>query len=348
MHETGGPVVGGGAASHPASLKDRSFLKLEDFSSAEIQSLLDLAVKLKAAKRERREERRLLGCNIALIFEKSSTRTRAALEVAAFDQGAQVTYLDSAGSHLGGKESMKDTARVLGRMYDGIAYRGHGQSVVEELAAYAGVPVWNALTTEAHPTQSLADLLTIQEHCDKPFNEIVCCYLGDVGNNTCNSLAMGAAKMGLQLRLVAPRACWPDPNFFKSCQAVAAAAGGSLLLTEDLAPALVGADFIYTDVWVSMGEPASVWKTRIDALRPYQVTPEVMAATGNPKTRFLHCLPAIHNRETELGERLYRDFGLDGMEVTEPVLESEASIVFEQAENRLHTMKAIMVATLAG
>ncbi len=346
MHGTADPVVAGEEASMPASLKDRSFLKLEDFSSAEIQSLLDLAAKLKAAKRGRCEERRLAGRNVALIFEKSSTRTRSAFEVAAFDQGAQVTYFDSAGSHLGDKESMKDTARVLGRMYDGIAYRGHGQKAVEELAAYAGVPVWNALTTEYHPTQSLADLLTIQEHCDKPFNDIVCCYLGDAANNTCNSLAMGAAKMGLELRLLAPRSCWPEATLFESCQAVAAAAGGRLFLTEEIAPALAGADFIYTDVWVSMGEPASVWKARIKALRPYQVTPEVMAASGNPKTRFLHCLPAIHNRETELGEKLFRDFGLDGMEVTESVLESEASIVFEQAENRLHTIKAMMVATL--
>ena len=347
MQERADPVIGGGEPSQPASLKGRSFLKLEDFSPAEIQSLLDLAAKLKAAKRARREERRLIGRNIALIFEKSSTRTRSAFEVAAFDQGAQVTYFDSGGSHLGGKESMKDTARVLGRMYDGIAYRGHGQNVVEELAAYAGVPVWNALTQEYHPTQSLADLLTIQEHCDKPFNDTVCCYLGDAGNNTCNSLTMGAAKMGLELRLLAPKSCWPDPALFESCQAVAAAAGGRLLLTEEIGPALAGADFIYTDVWVSMGEPASVWETRIEALRPYQVTPEMMAATGNPKTRFLHCLPAIHNRETELGEKLYRDFGLDGMEVTESVLESEASIVFEQAENRLHTIKAMMVAALA-
>ena len=346
MHGTADPVVAGEEASMPASLKDRSFLKLEDFSSAEIQSLLDLAAELKAAKRGRREERRLVGRNIALIFEKSSTRTRSAFEVAAFDQGAQVTYFDSAGSHLGGKESMKDTARVLGRMYDGIAYRGHGQKVVEELAAYAGVPVWNALTREYHPTQSLADLLTIQEHCDKPFNDVVCCYLGDAGNNTCNSLAMGAAKMGLELRLLAPRSCWPDAALFESCRAVAAAAGGRLLLNEEVAPGLLGADFIYTDVWVSMGEPASVWEARIEDLRPYQVTPEVMAATGNPRTRFLHCLPAIHNRETDLGEKLFRDFGLDGMEVTESVLESEASIVFEQAENRLHTIKAMMVATL--
>ena len=332
----------------PASLKDRSFLKLEDFSSAEIQGLLDLGADLKAAKRGRREARRLVGRNVALIFEKSSTRTRSAFEVAAFDQGAQVTYFDSAGSHLGGKESMKDTARVLGRMYDGIAYRGHGQAVVEELAAYAGVPVWNALTTESHPTQSLADLLTIQEHCDKPFNDIVCCYLGDAGNNTCNSLAMGAAKVGLELRLLAPRSCWPGQAFLESCEAVAAAAGGRVVLTEDIASGLAGADFIYTDVWVSMGEPASVWESRIEVLRPYRVTPEVMAATGNPKTRFLHCLPAIHNRETELGERLFRDFGLEGLEVTEAVLESEASIVFEQAENRLHTIKAMMLATLGG
>lgn len=348
MHGSADPFVAGEGASMPASLKDRSFLKLEDFSPVEIQSLLDLAAKLKASKRGRREARRLAGRNIALIFEKSSTRTRSAFEVAAFDQGAQVTYFDSAGSHLGAKESMKDTARVLGRMYDGIAYRGHGQKVVEELAAYAGVPVWNALTREYHPTQSLADLLTIQEFCDKPFNDIVCCYLGDAGNNTCNSLAMGAAKMGLELRLLAPQSCWPDRALFESCQAVAAAAGGRLLLTEEIGPALGGADFIYTDVWVSMGEPASVWETRIEALRPYRVTPEVMAATGNPETRFLHCLPAIHNRETELGERLFQDYGLDGMEVTEAVLESEASIVFEQAENRLHTIKAIMVASLAG
>ena len=346
MEGTARPIGSAGKASMPASLKDRSFLKLDDFSAAEIQALLDLAAALKADKRGRREMPRLQGRNIALIFEKSSTRTRSAFEVAAYDQGAQVTYIGGTGSHIGAKESMKDTARVLGRMHDGIGYRGHGQTLVEELAAYAGVPVWNALTTEQHPTQSLADLLTIREHSDKPFQEIVCCYLGDAANNTCNSLAMGAAKMGLDLRLAAPQACWPDPAQARSCETAAAAAGGRYLLTEDIGAAMAGADFVYTDFWISMGEPASVWQDRIEALRPYRVTAEVMAASGKPDTRFLHCLPSIHNRETELGEELFRDHALDGLEVTEEVFESEASIVFEQAENRLHTIKAVMVATL--
>lgn len=330
----------------PASLKGRSFLKLEDFSPAEIQSLLDLAAELKAAKRGRREPRRLQDRNIALIFEKSSTRTRSAFEVAAYDQGATVTYIGSVGSHIGAKESMKDTARVLGRMHDGIGYRGHGQALVEELAAYSGVPVWNGLTDEYHPTQSLADLMTIQEHCDKPFGETVCCYVGDAANNTCNSLVVGAAKMGIDLRLAAPKALWPDPTLFERCQSLAAESGGRLLLTEDLAEGVRGADFVYTDAWISMGEAAATWERKIEALRPYQVDAEVMAASGNPQVRFLHCLPAVHNRETELGETLFREYGLDGAEVSEEVFESEASIVFDQAENRLHTIKAVMVASL--
>ena len=331
----------------PASLKGRSFLKLEDYSPAEIQSLLDLAAELKAAKRGGREPRRLQSRNIALIFEKSSTRTRSAFEVAAYDQGATVTYIGSVGSHIGAKESMKDTARVLGRMHDAIGYRGHGQAVVEELAAYSGVPVWNGLTDEYHPTQSLADLMTIQEHCDKPFGETVCCFVGDAANNTCNSLLVGAAKMGIDLRLAAPKSRWPDPGLFERCQALAADSGGRLLLTEELAEGVRGTDFIYTDAWISMGEPAASWAQKIEALRPYQVDAQVMAASGNPRVRFLHCLPAVHNRETDLGETLFRDYGLDGAEVTEEVFESEASIVFDQAENRLHTIKAVMVASLA-
>ncbi len=330
------------------SLRDRSFLKLADFSAAEISHLLDLAGILKKAKREGREVPRLKGKNIALIFEKSSTRTRSAFEVAAFDQGANVTYIETTGSHLGGKETMKDTARVLGRMHDGIGYRGHGQAVIEELAIHAGVPVWNGLTTEYHPTQVLADLQTMTEHCDKPLSDVVCCFLGDGANNVCNSLMVGAARMGMDMRVAAPEGCQPDTAHLHACRAAAEDSGARLSVSADVNEAVKDADFLYTDVWVSMGEPASVWQARVEMLRPYQVTAAVMAATGNPKTRFMHCLPAIHNRHTEVGRSICEEYGLDGLEVTEEVFESEASVVFDQAENRLHTIKAVMVATLAG
>jgi len=328
------------------NLKNRSFLKLLDFTPEEIRYLLDLSFELKKAKKTGSEQQKLRGKNIALIFEKTSTRTRCAFEVAAFDQGAQVTYLGPTGSQIGHKESMKDTARVLGRMYDGIEYRGYGQSIVEELAAYAGVPVWNGLTNEFHPTQILADFMTMMEHCDKPLDHISFCYLGDARYNMGNSLMVGAAKMGMDFRIAAPKAFQPAAELVSKCREIAAVTGGKITLTEDVAEAVKGTDFLYTDVWVSMGEPESVWEERIKLLKPYQVNAEVIRMTGNPEVKFLHCLPANHNRETKVGEEMYKKFGLDGMEVTEEVFESSRSIVFDEAENRMHTIKAVMVATL--
>ncbi len=328
------------------NLKNRHFLKLLDFTPGEIKFLLDLAFTLKKAKKAGTEQQKLIGKNIALIFEKSSTRTRCAFEVAALDQGAHVTYLGPSGSQIGHKESMKDTARVLGRMYDGIEYRGYGQSIVEELAAYAGVPVWNGLTTEFHPTQILADFMTMMEHSDKPLNRISFCYLGDARNNMGNSLMVGAAKMGMDFRAAAPKACQPADDLVKKCREIAAETGAKITLTEDVAEAVKDADFLYTDVWVSMGEADSVWDERIKLLKPYQVNAEVIKLTGNPNVKFLHCLPAFHNRETKVGEEMYKKFGLDGMEVTEEIFESQHSIVFDEAENRMHTIKAVMVATL--
>lgn len=327
-------------------LKNRHFLKLLDYNSAEINYLLDLATILKKAKANGLEEQMLFGKNIALIFEKNSTRTRCAFEVAAFDQGAHATYLGPTGSQIGNKESIKDTARVLGRMYDGIEYRGYGQNIVEELAKYAGVPVWNGLTTEFHPTQILADMLTMKEHSAKPLSEIKFCYLGDAQNNMGNSLMVGAAKMGMDFRAAAPAGCQPAEELQQICRTIAAETGAKILVTEDLAEAVKDCDFIYTDVWVSMGESESVWTERIKLLLPYQVNRKVMELTGNPEVKFLHCLPAFHNRETKVGEEMYQKFGLDGLEVTEEVFESSASIVFDQAENRLHTIKAVMVATI--
>ena len=286
------------------------------------------------------------GKQIALIFEKSSTRTRCAFEVAAQDQGAFVTYLGPSGSQIGQKESMKDTARVLGRMYDGIQYRGFGQSIVEELAEYAGVPVWNGLTDEFHPTQILADFLTMQEHSTKTLDQMTFCYLGDGRNNMANSLMVGAAIMGLDFRIAAPKSCQPEDALIEKCQEIARQAGGSILITEDVKSGVEGADFLYTDVWVSMGEPESAWAERIKLLEPYQVNQKVLDLTGNEHVKFMHCLPAFHNRETVVGEEIYQKFGLDGMEVTEEVFESRHSIVFDQAENRMHSIKAIMVATL--
>ena len=330
----------------PYNLRNRNFLKLLDFSPSEIKFLLDLATDLKRAKYAGTEQQRLKGKNIALIFEKASTRTRCSFEVAALDQGAHVSYLGPSGSQIGQKESMRDTARVLGRIYDAIEYRGYGQDIVEELGKYAGVPVWNGLTNEFHPTQILADFMTMLEHSDKPLNRISFCYLGDARNNMGNSLMVGASKMGMDFRAAAPKACQPAESLVETCRSIAKGTGAGITITESVDEAVNGVDFLYTDVWVSMGEPDSVWDERIKLLKPYQVNMEVIKKTGNPKVKFLHCLPAFHNRETKVGEEIYRKFGLDGMEVTEDVFESEYSIVFDEAENRLHTIKAIMVATL--
>jgi len=329
------------------NLKNRHFLKLLDFTPQEIKFLLQLSADLKKAKYAGTEQQLLKGKNIALIFEKTSTRTRCAFEVAAYDQGAHVTYLGPSGSQIGHKESMKDTARVLGRMYDGIEYRGFGQSIVEELAAYAGVPVWNGLTDEFHPTQILADFLTMQEHIDKPLSQVKFCYLGDARNNMGNSLMVGAAKMGMDFRAAAPKACQPGEELQQQCREIARHTGAQILVTDEVAEAVKGCDFLYTDVWVSMGEPAHVWAERIELLKPYQVNRQVMELTGNPRCKFLHCLPAFHNRETKVGEEIFQKFGMEALEVTEEVFESEASIVWDQAENRMHTIKAVMVATLA-
>ena len=328
------------------NLKNRSFLKLLDFTPKEIQYLLDLAKELKKAKYTGTEQPRLKGKNIALIFEKTSTRTRCSFEVAAYDQGAHVTYLGPTGSQIGVKESMKDTARVLGRMYDGIEYRGFAQATVEELAQYAGVPVWNGLTNEFHPTQILADFLTMSEHVDKPLNQVSYAYLGDARFNMGNSLLVGGAKMGMDVRIVAPKALQPAKELVDQCKAIAKETGARITITDDPKAGVKGCDFLYTDVWVSMGEPDSVWKERIELLKPYQVNAALMAATGNPKCKFMHCLPAYHNRETKVGEDVFQKFGMDGVEVTEEVFESPNSIVFDEAENRMHTIKAVMVATL--
>lgn len=329
------------------NLKNRHFLKLLDFTPQEIKFLLSLSADLKKAKYSGTEQPLLKGKNIALIFEKASTRTRCAFEVAAFDQGAHVTYLGPSGSQIGQKESMKDTARVLGRMYDGIEYRGFGQSIVEELAAYAGVPVWNGLTDEFHPTQILADFLTMMEHTDKPLSQVKFCYLGDARNNMGNSLMVGAAKMGMDFRAAAPEKCQPSYELQAICREIASQTGAKITVTDNVAEAVKDCDFLYTDVWVSMGEPDHVWADRIELLKPYQVNAEVVGLTGNPKCKFLHCLPAFHNRETKIGEEIYRKFGIEAMEVTDEVFESEASIVWDQAENRMHTIKAVMVATLS-
>jgi len=328
------------------NLRNRSFLKLLDFSPKEIHYLLDLSADLKAAKYAGTEQQRLKGKNIVLLFEKDSTRTRCAFEVGALDQGAHVTYLGPSGSQIGKKESMKDTARVLGRMYDGIEYRGYSQQIVETLAEYAGVPVWNGLTTEFHPTQILADFLTMREHTDKPLNKVAFCYLGDARNNMGNSLMVGATKMGMDFRAAAPKACWPSEELVAQCREIAKETGAKITLTEKVEEGVKGCDFLYTDVWVSMGEPDSVWEERIKLLKPYQVNKKAMDLTGNPNCKFMHCLPAFHNRETLVGEDMFKKFGLEAMEVTDEVFESNASIVFDEAENRMHTIKAIMVATL--
>ncbi|WP_019145860.1 ornithine carbamoyltransferase [Aeromicrobium massiliense] len=330
----------------PFNLRNRSFLKELDFTPAELRFLLRMSAELKAAKYGGYEQHRLAGKDIALIFEKTSTRTRTAFEVAAKDQGASVTYLEPSGSQIGHKESMKDTARVLGRTFDGIEYRGSAQRNVEILAEHAGVPVWNGLTDEFHPTQILADMLTMTEHSHKPLEEISFCYLGDARNNMGNSLMVGACKLGMDVRLCAPENLWPADDLVKTCREIADHTGARLTLTADVAEGTSGVDFLYTDVWVSMGEDKSVWAERIRLLTPYQVNADVVAGTGNPQVKFMHCLPAFHNRDTKVGEEIFQTYGMEGLEVTDDVFESESSIVFEQAENRLHTIKAVMVATL--
>ncbi len=327
----------------------RHFLRLLDFTPVEIEQLIALAMDLKQAKKQGIEKQYLKGKNIALIFEKDSTRTRCAFEVGAFDQGANVTYLGPSGSQIGHKESIADTARVLGRMYDGIQYRGFGQEIVETLAQYAGVPVWNGLTNEAHPTQILADFMTMKEHIgERKLNSVKFAYLGDARNNMGNSLMEGAALMGMEIRLVAPKACQPEQNLIDQCQSIATETGAKIILTEDLAQGVRDVDFLYTDVWVSMGEPKSVWDERIKLLSPYQINQDVIKLTQNPQVKFMHCLPAFHDMNTSVGQQMATQYGLsNGLEVTNDVFESHHSIVFDEAENRLHTIKAVMVATLS-
>ena len=332
----------------PINLRGRSLLTLDDYSPSDIRFLLRLAAELKAAKLAGTERQRLAGRNIALIFEKDSTRTRTGFEVAAYDQGAHVTYLGPTGSQIGHKESMKDTARVLGRVYDAIEYRGFGQKIAEELAAHAGVPVYNGLTNETHPTQTLGDFMTMREFTHKHLSGLAVTFLGDGRNNVAHSLAVGAAKVGMDMRIAAPRSLWPDEPFVEHLRALGKETGARITVTESVEEAVKGADFLYTDVWLSMGEDEAAWPERIRELTPYRVTREVMAATGNPHTKFMHCLPAFHNAETEVGADIAKRFGIDCMEVTDEVFESPASIVFDQAENRMHTIKAILVATIAG
>ena len=330
----------------PVNLRNRSVLSLTDFSSGEIRHLLRLAADLKAAKRAGNEVKHLIGKNIALIFEKDSTRTRTGFEVAAYDQGAHVTYLGPTGSQIGHKESMKDTARVLGRMYDAIEFRGFSQTAADELAEYSGVPVYNGLTDEAHPTQSLADFMTMRGYTHKHFSGMCVAFVGDVRNNVARSLALGAVKLGMDMRLLGPRTLWPDQDVIDSLQQVAAKSGARLRLTEDFEDGLTHADFVYTDVWLSMGEPKEKWKERIDLLTPYRVTADIMHQTGNQHAKFMHCLPAFHNLDTVVGADIGKTYGIECMEVADEVFESEATIVFDQAENRMHTIKAILVATI--
>lgn len=329
-----------------AALAHRSLLKESDLTPDEFRALLDLAAELKAAKREGREERRLVGRNIALIFEKTSTRTRVAFEVAAADQGAHTTYLDPSGSQIGHKESARDTARVLGRMFDGIEYRGASQQVVEELATHAGVPVWNGLTDDWHPTQSLCDALTMREHAAKPDTQISYAYVGDARFNMGNSLLITGAMLGMDVRIVAPHSLWPSDAVVAEARRYAVSSGARITLTDDVAQGVAGVDFIHTDVWVSMGEPKEVWAERIALLKPYQVSSDLLARSGNPEVKFMHCLPAFHGLDTQVGRDIHAEFGLSELEVTDEVFESPASIVFDQAENRLHTIKALMVATV--
>ena len=327
-------------------LHGRHFLTLADYSADELRYLLDLAADLKAAKKEGREEQKLVGKEIALIFEKDSTRTRCAFEVAAYDQGAHVTFIGPTGSHMGHKETVKDTARVLGRMYDAIEYRGFAESAADELAAWAGVPVYNGLTDEWHPTQILADFLTIREHVDKPLAEVAFCYLGDARFNMADTYLVGGAKLGMDVRIASPKSLWPGEEIVESARSIASETGAQITITEDVAEAVRGADVLLTDVWVSMGEADEVWAERIELLKPYQVNAETMRLTGNPDAKFMHCLPAFHNTETQVGKEIFEKFGMEALEVTEDVFESPASLVFDEAENRLHTIKAVMVATL--
>jgi ornithine carbamoyltransferase len=327
-------------------LRGRNLMKLADFTPEEITYLIDLAAELKAAKREGREEQRLVGKEIALIFEKDSTRTRCAFEVAAYDQGANVTFIGPGGSHMGHKETAKDTARVLGRMYDAIEYRGFGQDTAEELARWAGVPIYNGLTDEWHPTQILADFLTFREHVPKPLSEVVFCYLGDARFNMADSYLIGGAKLGMDVRIASPESLWPREEIAALARSVAAETGATITITEDVAEAVRGCDVLLTDVWVSMGEPDEVWAERIQLLTPYQVNAETMEASGNPDVKFMHCLPAFHNTDTEVGKEIFEKFGMEALEVTEEVFESPASLVFDEAENRMHTIKAVMVATI--
>ena len=327
-------------------MRGRHLMKLADYSPEEITYLIDLAAELKAAKREGREEQKLVGKEIALIFEKDSTRTRCAFEVAAYDQGAHVTFIGPSGSHMGHKETVKDTARVLGRMYDAIEYRGFAQDTAEELARWAGVPIYNGLTDEWHPTQILADFLTFREHIPKPLDEVAFCYIGDARFNMADSYLVGGAKLGMDVRIASPRSLWPRDEIVELARSIAAETGAEITITEDPKEAVNGADVILTDVWVSMGEPAEAWKERIELLTPYQVNAQTMASTGNPDAKFMHCLPAFHNTDTQVGKELYEKYGLEALEVTEEVFESPASIVFDEAENRMHTIKAVLVATL--
>ncbi|HEH9769877.1 TPA: ornithine carbamoyltransferase [Pasteurella multocida] len=331
----------------PLNLRHRHFLRLMDFTPTEIQFLLDLSANLKKAKYTGTEQPRLKGKNIALIFEKTSTRTRCSFEVAAYDQGANVTYIGPSGSQIGHKESMKDTARVLGRMYDGIQYRGYGQELVEILAQYSGVPVWNGLTDDFHPTQILADFLTMLEHGEgKRLNQIKMAYLGDARNNMGNSFVEGAALMGMDLRLVAPKAYWPEQKLLDEVAEMAKKTGAKITCTENVEEGVKGVDFLYTDIWVSMGEPEEAWEQRINLMKPYQVNKALLEKTGNPKVKFMHCLPAFHDENTTVGKEMAQKYGMNGLEVTDEVFESDASIVFDEAENRMHTIKAVMVATL--
>ncbi|MGY6773550.1 ornithine carbamoyltransferase [Gallibacterium sp. ZY190522] len=332
----------------PINLRQRHFLRLMDFTPQEIQFLLDLAAELKKAKYAGTEQPRLKGKNIALVFEKTSTRTRSAFEVSAFDQGANVSYIGPSGSQIGHKESMKDTARVLGRMYDAIQYRGYGQELVETLANYSGVPVWNGLTDEFHPTQILADFLTMLEHGKgKRLDQMKLAYLGDARNNMGNSFVEGAALMGLDLRLVGPKQFFPEQKLLDEVAEMAKQTGANITCTEDVEAGIKDVDFIYTDIWVSMGEPESAWAERIELMKPYQVNAKLMALTGNPNVKFMHCLPSFHDENTVIGKKMAEKYGMNGLEVTDDVFESEASIVFDEAENRMHTIKAVMVATLA-
>jgi ornithine carbamoyltransferase len=335
------------ATKTPISLKGSDLLDVGLLSKEQFVYLLDLAEELKTAKRNGTEAQRLTQKEIVLIFEKSSTRTRCAFEVAAYDQGAHVTYLGPEGSQIGHKESMKDTARVLGRMYDAIEYRGFSQELVEILAENSGVPVYNGLTDEFHPTQMLADVLTMREHANKPLEQIAYTFLGDARNNMGRSLLETGAMLGMDVRIVAPKELWPDPDFIEKHKARAAQTGARITVTDNVDEGVKGAGFLHTDVWVSMGEAHEVWQERIRLLQPYQINADVMKRTGNPDVKFMHCLPAFHNRETKVGEEIYEKFGIESMEVTEEVFESPASIVFDQAENRMHTIKAILVSTLA-